>query len=281
MAGSLSAPARISLLVSDIDGTLVTKEKHLTDANIAAAERLAKAGVKLSFVSSRPPAGFAMLTGPLKMTAPIGAFNGGAILNPDLSVIEATYVPPGAARIALAAFAEFGIDGWLFAGSRWYVAHDTGIYVPKERRTIQQEPLVVASFETHLDEIGKLVGSSEDFDRVAACEAALQDRLGTQATARRSQNYYLDVTPFGFDKGVAARRIARVLDVPISEVAVIGDMANDLPMFEVAAYKIAMGNGIDELKQMADFVTEDNEHSGFAAAVERFILPRAALAHPI
>lgn len=270
--------SRISLLVSDVDGTLVTADKRLTDANIAAALRLQEAGVKLSLVSSRPPAGFAMLTGPLKLTAPIGAFNGGAILNPDLSLIEETRVPADAARDAIAAFAEFGIDAWLFSRDSWYVTNPDADYVPKERRTCRIEPTVVETFEPHIGEVSKLVGSSKAFDRVAACEAALEKRLIARASAKRSQPYYLDVTPWGFDKGEAAQRIARVLDIPMNEVAVIGDQSNDIPMFKVAAYKIAMGNGIEELKRMADFVTEDNEHDGFAAAIDRFILPRAALA---
>ena len=274
----MSGTDRISLLVSDIDGTLVTGDKRLTEAAIAAARRLSKAGVRLSLVSSRPPAGFAMLAGPLGVKAPIGAFNGGAILNPDLTLIEETPVDPAAARTALAAFAEFGIDGWLFTRDTWYVTNGDGAYVPKERRTIQHEPTVVDSFDPYLKRVGKLVGSSEDFDAVAACEAALATRLGTGATAKRSQKYYLDVTPHGFDKGEATRRIARVLNIPLSEIAVIGDQANDIPMFEVAAFKIAMGNGIDELKATADFVSDDNEHDGWAAAVDRFILPRAALA---
>ena len=71
-----------------------------------------------------------------------------------------------------------------------------------------------------------------------------------------------------------------MLGVPLDEVAVIGDQANDLPMFAVAGFKIAMGNGIPELKSLADYVSEDNEHDGWAAAVERFLLPRAALASP-
>lgn len=270
---------RISLLVSDVDGTLVTKDKTLTDANIAAAKRLQAAGVHLSLVSSRPPAGFAMMSGPLALNGPIGAFNGGAILHPDLNVIEETFVPPEAARIALDAFAEFGIDAWLFTRDTWYVTRTDGIYVPREHHTIQKEPALVASFDPHLDRIGKLVGSSQDFAAVAACEAALAERLGTSATAKRSQPYYLDVTPHGFDKGEAVRRIARILDVPMSEVAVIGDQSNDLPMFAVAATKIAMGNAIDDLKAVADFVTDDNEHSGFATAIDRFVLPHAARGH--
>jgi len=276
----VSAGERISLLVSDVDGTLVTADKRLTDGVIAAAHRLQEAGVRLSLVSSRPPMGFAMLAEPLSMKAPIGAFNGGAIMNPDLTVIELTLVPADAARDAILAFAEFGIDAWLFSKDTWYITNPDGDYVPKERRTIGHEPTVVASLEPYLGQVGKLVGSSKAFDRVAACEAALAKRLEGRASAKRSQPYYLDVTPWGFDKGEATRRIARVLGIPLSEVAVIGDQSNDLPMFAVAAYKIAMGNGIDAVKQMADYVTLDNEHDGWAAAVDHFILSRAALAHP-
>ncbi len=276
----MTSTDRISLLVSDIDGTLVTKDKTLTPATIAAAQRLQDAGVRIALASSRPPAGFAMLTEPMQLKAPIGAFNGGAILNPDLTLIEETLVTPEAARVALATFEEFGVDAWLFTRDTWYVFDTGGAHVPKERRTCQIEPVKVDTFEPYLDHIGKLVGSSDDFEAVAACEAMLQNRLGRGATAKRSQPYYLDVTPFGFDKGEATRRIAKVLGIPLAEVAVIGDQANDLPMFEVAAFKIAMGNGIDSLKHMADFVTDDNEHDGWAAAVDRFLLPRAALANP-
>jgi Cof subfamily protein (haloacid dehalogenase superfamily) len=266
---------RISLLVSDIDGTLVTGDKTLTEGAIAAAAALAHAGVRLSLVSSRPPAGFAMLTGPLSLQAPIGAFNGGAILRPDLGVIESMAVPAEAARIAIETFAAFGVDGWLFTNETWYVSSIQGAYVAKEHKTVRQDPTVVASFEPFYGSVGKLVGSSRDFDLLARCEAELQNSLGTKAAARRSQPYYLDVTPEGADKGYAVTRIAANLGIPLDEVAVIGDMSNDIPMFEVAPHAIAMGNGIDDLKAKARFVTEDNEHDGFAAAVERYILPRS------
>ena len=267
---------RISLLVSDIDGTLVTDDKRLTASAIRAAGLLAEAGVRLSLVSSRPPMGFAEIARALHLAAPLGAFNGGTILGPDLRVIEHTPVAPADARIALDVFAECGVDAWLFTAARWYVNNPDGALVPKERMTLRSEPTVVPTFDGLLGEVGKLVGSSNDPTRMSNCEARLARRLGPATSAKRSQPYYLDVTPAGFDKGRAARRIAELLSVPINEVAVIGDMSNDLPMFDVAPYKIAMGNGIEALKRAASYVTEDNEHDGFAAAVERFILPRAA-----
>jgi Cof subfamily protein (haloacid dehalogenase superfamily) len=275
MAGVVSQTKAISLLVSDVDGTLVTHDKFLTEATIAAAHRLLAAGVKLSLVSSRPPVGFAMLSGPLGLQDPIGAYNGGAIVRPDLSVIEATYVPEEAARIAIDAFAAFGLDCWIFNDKGWHVVRDDGPYVAKERRTLQATPIVVTDFSTTLTHIGKLVGSSGEFDRVAACEATLSAQLGTRATARRSQAYYLDVTPFGFDKGEAVRRIAHRLSIPLEETAVIGDQANDLPMFAIAGTRIAMGNAIDDVKAMAEFVTRDNEQDGWAAAIDDYVLPHA------
>ena len=272
-----AAPERISLLVSDVDGTLVTNDKRLSEANARAGRTLQGAGVRLSLVSSRPPMGFAMLREPLRLSAPIGAFNGGTILNPDFSIVDENLVPAGAARSAVETFAAFGLDAWLFTKEQWYVLDADGAYVPKERLTIAHEPRVVESLAPYYDAVGKLVGSSKDFVAVAACETELQRRLGGEAGARRSQNYYLDVTPINADKGHAVRRIAAALGVPMEEVAVIGDMSNDMPMFDVAPFRIAMGNGIDALKAKATFVTGDNEHDGFAAAIEGYVLPRAAV----
>ena len=269
-------PERISLLVSDIDGTLVTDDKCLSEANVAAGRSLAAAGVALSLVSSRPPIGFTALRDALRLSAPIGAFNGGTILDKDFNVVEEILVPAGVARLSIETFATFGLDAWLFTRDRWYVLDPDGAYVPKERMTIAHEPSVVRSFEPYHGAVGKLVGSSKDIDAVEACESELQRRLGNEASAKRSQAYYLDVTPIHADKGHAVRRIVAALGLPMEEVAVIGDMGNDMPMFDVAPFRIAMGNGIDALKAKATFVTDDNEHDGFAVAVERYILPRAA-----
>ena len=111
---------------------------------------------------------------------------------------------------------------------------------------------------------------------LAASEPELQALVGDGATARRSQAKYLDLTPPGTDKGYAVRAFARHYGVKLEEVAVIGDMANDLPMFETAGLAIAMGNGAPEVKQRADLVSLTNEEDGVAYAIEHFVLPRAA-----
>ena len=88
----------ISLVISDVDGTLVTPDKELTPASVRAARRLGENGIGFTVVSSRPPAGLRMLVEPLALRLPMGAFTGGAIVGPDLAVIEEHSIPETAAQ---------------------------------------------------------------------------------------------------------------------------------------------------------------------------------------
>lgn len=265
---------RISLLVSDVDGTLVDPNKALTPATLDAARRLREAGAELAIVSSRPPRGMAMLLEPLGVEI-FGGFNGSAILKPDFTVIEQDFVPEAAARTSIEAFRKAGLEIWVFSGVEWYITDPNGPYVPKERHTVQFEPTLVDDFGPLLGKVGKIVGASRDYDLVARLEGELQGALGPSASAHRSQHYYLDVTPPDVDKGHAVRRFAEHFGVPLNEVAAIGDMVNDVPMFRAGGLAIAMGNASDEIKALADVVTTRNDEDGFAAAVDRFVLPRA------
>ncbi len=265
----------VRLLVSDVDGTLVTTAKDLTPASVDAAARLRGAGVMLALVSSRPPRGMAALAARLGIDTPLAGFNGGTILDAGGRVVSERLVPEAAARTALAAFARRGIDAWVFADGEWLLRDPDGEYVPLERRTIGFEPKVVDDLAPAAGRAGKLVGASSDAAKLAECEAALQRELGAAATAHRSQTYYLDVTNPDADKGHALLALAGLLGVEAAEVACIGDMGNDLPMFAVAGLAIAMGNAPPAVQARASAVTRSNDDDGFAAAVRDVVLPRA------
>ena len=262
----------ISLVISDVDGTLVTPDKQVTPASVRAAQRLAGKGIGFTVVSSRPPAGLRMLVAPLSLRLPMGAFSGGAIVGPDLAVIEEHYVPEASARRSVAVLTEGGADAWLYTPEGWLVRNPADHYIPKEKRTIQSDPIVVPDFGPHLARVFKIVGSSQDFNRLAACETAIRAAVGGQAFVVRSQSYYLDVTPPGLDKGTFLEALSRRLDVPARAIAVLGDMANDLAMFKKAGMSIAMGNATDEVKANATHATAANTDDGFAKAIEEYVL---------
>ncbi len=205
-----------------------------------------------------------------------GGFNGGSILRGDFTLVEQHFVAAEAARKGIEVMKPRGAYVWVFADDEWFLTDPSNQYVAGEIRTVAFQPTVVEDFGDHVTRAGKIVFSSTDFDMLAASEPELQALVGDGATARRSQAKYLDLTPPGTDKGYAVRAFARHFGVPLEEVAVIGDMANDLPMFGVAGLRVAMGNGAAEVKEQADFVSTANDQDGVAHAIEQFVLPRAA-----
>jgi Cof subfamily protein (haloacid dehalogenase superfamily) len=272
--------SRIALVISDVDGTLVTNDKVLTDSSRAAVARLGAAGIGFTIVSSRPPFGMRTLIEPLGLQLPMGAYNGGALVMPDLTVLEQRLLSPEAARAAITVLRSFKVDIWAFSGDRWLLENPDGDYVPKEKHTINADPTVVARLEDHVDTIGKIVGVSSDFARLTECAPVAHQTLGASASVARSQAYYLDITPAGTDKGVIVLGLARRLGIDVATIATIGDMENDVAMFRQSGFSIAMGNATQEVKNLANAVTLSNEEDGFANAVDQLILPRTGSLGP-
>jgi Cof subfamily protein (haloacid dehalogenase superfamily) len=260
--------SRVALVVSDVDGTLLTKDKILTDDARSAAQRLHDAGIAFTIISSRPIIGMRFLIGPLGITLPVGAFNGSSIVDPKLKPLEQHLIPASAVKRSLQVLNEFGVDSWLFTNEKWLTRNGNGEYVSHEKLAIRADPTVVADFAPYLTSACKIVGSSSDPVLLQRCEDAMQHALGTMATAVRSQSYYLDVTPPGCDKGTFVEAIARRLDISTDVVATIGDMQNDLAMFRKSGVSIAMGNATDDVKRLTTHVTRSNEDEGFAGAID-------------
>ncbi len=264
---------KISLLLADVDGTLVTHDKVLTERARRAVHKLHDRGICFAITSGRPPKGMAMLIAPLEIATPIAGFNGGLFVHPDLSIIEERTLSFDVAKRALQLILDHGLDGWVYAGNDWLIRDVKAPHVEREAWTVKFPPTVVDVFtDESLSRAVKIVGVSDDHARVAACEADVQHALGTRATAARSQPYYLDVTHQDANKGFVLDYLSRVLEIPAGEIATIGDQPNDVLMFERSGLSIAMGNASEEVQRQASAVTDSYDKEGFAKAVERFLL---------
>jgi len=273
-----TAPAAILLLISDVDGTLLTPDKLLTPPAIDVVRRLGESGIGFTIVSSRPPRGLAPIVEQLDVTLPFAAFNGGSLVAPSLTLVEAHRLPREAARAMLALLSARGVDAWAYADGDWRVRDPTAAWVPRERRALGYGPTRVDNFDDVIGRIDKLVGVSDDPALLASVEAEARQLLGATVTINRSQTYALDITHPKANKGEAVRSLCRRIGVDPRRTAVIGDMINDVAMFAEAGLSIAMGNATAEVKAQADATTDTNESDGFAKAVRRFVLsPSAAL----
>jgi hydroxymethylpyrimidine pyrophosphatase-like HAD family hydrolase len=169
-----------------------------------------------------------------------------------------------------------GLDAWVYRDTDWFVRSLDAPHVAKERATVQFDPIVTGDLTAVLDGAVKIVGVSDDLDRVARAEEELRRRVLGHASAARSQPYYLDVTHPEANKGMVVRFDARSLRVSLDQIATIGDMPNDVLMFGVGGVSIAMGNASPDVQRCARYVTTSNEQEGFANAVDAFILGRHA-----
>ena len=268
----MTKPGKISLLLADVDGTLVTRDKILTERAQNAVQRLRKAGMRFAITSGRPPKGMAMLIEPLRLETPIAGFNGGQFVRPDLSIIEERTLAPDLAARTVDLMLSQGLDVWVYAANEWLVRDPDASHVDREAWTVQFSPKIVKNFNGVLDKVVKIVGVSDDYDLVKRCEADAQSRLGEWATAARSQPYYLDVTHHDANKGFVAEYLSRSLSIPLAEIATIGDQPNDVLMFRRSGFSIAMGNSSEEVKRQASAITQSYDDEGFAQAVEHLLL---------
>ena len=266
----------IRLLISDIDGTLVRHDKGLPEANVFAIKAAIARGLMVSLISARPAAGILPIAAELGLEGPFGAFNGGTIFTAAGGELCAAQVPAALAQQLLDLYAKEGLTIWLFTTNRWLSSDPDNSHTPREVISSGLQPEAVSDFGPFVGDADKVVAVCDDPVKMASVELRARALVGQSATLVRSQDYYLDCTALDANKGDGVTKLAELYGVPIEQVAVIGDQANDVAMFRRAGLSIAMGQASANVQAEADCITSSNEEAGVAHAITRYILPRLA-----
>lgn len=264
----------IDFLLSDLDGTLLTPEHQVSPRSLAAIAALRERGVRFSVASSRPPLGMRDTLAQLRHDFPFAAFNGAAILAPDLTLLESLPLEAAVARRVLADIAGLGLSAWVFRGLEWWLTDPQGARVRREAEVVGFEPQATRDLDSKAEGTLKIMAVSLDPELVLRAERELQRRWKGQAQVSRSHAAYIDITHPLAHKGTALRRLAELAGTSAERSAAIGDMPNDLEMFAVAGFSVAMGGADEEIKAKASAVTASHREEGFALAVERYLLGR-------
>ncbi len=263
----------LRLVISDIDGTLVNKAKQLTPGTIAAVGRLRAAGIPFTLISARPPSGLYPLAKTLGLTEPLAAFNGGTLFKADGTVTERHLVPEDVVRGMFDLAKGTDAVPWIFADGVWHALVMEGVHVEHERLASAQDPIHTIDMTPLYARVDKLTFVSDDEPMLRDLTTRAQAKYGEAATIGQSQTYYLDVTHIRANKGDGIVSLAATLGVALEDVAVLGDMPNDLPMFARAGTSIAMGQAPAEVRGKARFTTASNEEDGVAHAIDTILLP--------
>ena len=269
----MTALLSIRLVISDIDGTLVRQDKSLADATIAAFGRLRDAGIQATLISARAPSGMFSLAEALDITIPLGAFNGGTIFERNGALLAWSRLDRAVTRTVLTLSEKTGVDVWLFSEGKWYARTLDNPRIAHERLSSGLEPTLVSDLANVAGEADKIICVSEDGELLRSLEENACAATGVTTTIAQSQSYYLDITARVANKGNGIVILADAAAVTLDQVAVIGDMPNDLPMFAGAGLSIAIGQAPEAVRRCADFVTASNEEDGVARAIDGLILP--------
>jgi HAD superfamily hydrolase (TIGR01484 family) len=177
---------RISIVLSDLDGTLLNSQKRITERAKVAIQELRDAGIKFAVASARSPLGMTMIADQITLSAPIAAFNGGLLVDPGtMTVLKRQTLDDETARLVIERVDGYSLDVWVYAGINWYLRNLNAPHRKIEENIVGFAPTEVKDFEAALNQgVAKVLGISDDFALVATAEKAIQDEFQNCSYAR-------------------------------------------------------------------------------------------------
>lgn len=260
----------IKIIYSDIDGTLLRNDHHISLKTREKILELDKKGIPFILVSARMPDGVRLIQRELGNKRPMICYSGGLILDEDQNVLYSRQIELGLALEIQAGLERQcpGICCNTYGGELWVVKDDRNPWVIREEK-ITEGKSVVGKIERVFSQAGGihkflLMGSPED---IAGGEAFLRASY-PELSVLRSNAYYLEVMDGSVDKAAGVRYLCDKYGIPIGEAAAFGDGENDVGMLRAVGYGFAMGNASENVKKQVGNVTKSNEEDGIWEVVK-------------
>lgn len=275
----------IKAIVLDIDGTLLTSEKKISEKTKQSLIHAQKKGVKVILASGRPTSGMLSLAKELLMDVYEGflvSYNGAVAMDClTHQPIFSKVIPDDSAKKILNHLKQFQLIPMINDETYMYV---NDVY--NNQLQLPDGPFNIIEYESRggqflLCEVKDLAEFVDfplykiliagDPEYLQQNHLAIKEPFLDQVTAAFSAPFYLEFTMKGIDKAKALNEIAAQLSITQNEILSFGDGQNDRSIIEYAGTGIAMGNAVDELKEIADDVTLSNDEDGIAVALEKYL----------
>jgi len=269
------------IILSDIDGTLLNKERELSTITIDEVKRVTKNNlVKFILVSARMPSGIIYLQKQLNISTPIICYNGALIISPSqhngYKVLESHSM-------------DYEIVSWLIAKSKELELHcsiysdDTWVTEKKDSWSLREENntktfatisdlnITLKNWKDSNHHIHKvmIMGDSNLIDRI---ENQGNEEYSNLVNIYRSKDTYLEISPKSTSKAIACSYILNQFNVSRSEAVAFGDNFNDIEMISMVKLGVAMGNAIEEVKNVAKIIAPPNSFDGVAVTLKELFI---------
>ena len=272
----------IKLIAIDIDGTLLNSKREITPRVKAALNTASAQGVYVVLCTGRPYPGVEGLLQELNLVNDhdyVVTYNG--------TLVQQTGSKKALVRFSMTHDDLERVNDYATKYNVHYHAIDEeAIYVPTAtvgKYSIHESELVGMPI---VHQLYKDIPTDKEFVKIMFVDEPevleelipnLSDDFKSRYNIFRSAGFYLEVIHPEASKGKAVHHLADKLGLTRDEVMCLGDHENDRDMIEYAGLGVAMGNAIDSIKEIANFVTTTNDEDGVAVAVEKFVLKQGEL----
>lgn len=264
----LFVPPRIKLIAFDLDGTLLNRNREISDRNAAALRRAEEEGLAVVLASGRAIATILPFADQIGLCGPVVSCNGAYVVDAKRKEVFHQGLPETARRTIFDFVASTGVHLNLYLRSEVHFTSLGAFGQEYVRRTRFLEPTVSALEIMRQMEATKMLFMDTE-EIISGHTEEMRGRLDpSEAVIAISEADYVEFLPPGVTKGRGLEELARSMGIDRSEIAAVGDYWNDLEMVEWAGFGGAMGNAVSGVKDAAKVVVADHDEDGAAEFVE-------------
>lgn len=260
---------KIKLIVSDVDGTLVNNSNEISQSTIDIIKKLKQQGIQFSLASQRVHSSLVPIADTLNIDIPLISLNGTLVQDRkgkttlNRSVIDKKYVEK-----ALKLAERYYVKIALCYNDQIVYTEDNSVIKDFMTR-LGTTYTLVNSYDNYLDNVLEIIMSGNDRKIIKHIQKKMTPPFGLFLKVKyyRSQSfqgvYNIEIIRKGVSKKTGLQLLTRHLGVNKKQLMVFGDWYNDRDLFQFGGTNIALENAVDELKNMADYVTDkSNDEDG-------------------
>lgn len=259
------------VFVFDLDGTLLKDDYTISKNTIEAIDKLSKQNHTIVFASGR------MLISIRKIIQkyfsrdfPIIAYNGAMVFVPNNGIIFEKTLDFETSKNVIEYLRIKNIHRQAYVNDKLFSEEDNDKIKFYSKHSDVEYILVNDLVELIKQKKPTKLLAIDTPEKLDFIKKEL-DKLNLKAEIFKSMNIFLDIVPQGIDKAIALHNLLEFLNIKNEKIIAFGDNHNDISLFKLADFSIAVENAVEELKNIADFVSKSNNEDGvFHAIAENF-----------
>lgn len=258
------------MVVTDLDDTLLSREKEISEEAAEVIEGLAGKGIRFTFITGRPPYAVERFAKRVHITAPIVACNGAMLTDPETGETSAEKsLDMSLWKDILEKAREQGHTILVLSGDTEYALSETD-WTEKRREAGREVP--IAELETLLprDNIYKMNIMEEPGKEPFALLIPQIRRMEELYSISLYGTSGCEIVARDVDKEAGLRSLCEMCGIEPEEVLAVGDNENDIRMLRAAGVGAAVGNAVGRVKEAADYICEKTYTDGVIEAILRF-----------